>query len=97
MRTKEIKYAWIYGTGLGCLTQFVILLAGYFFVGDKSAVFRHLFLGSVISFAIGLLFIFFFKGLDYSRIEKVQYEDDDYFYYVTAMPKDSHCRARERN
>jgi hypothetical protein len=25
--------------------------------------------------------------LDYSRIEKLQFEDDDYNYYVTAIPK----------
>ncbi|MCR5145553.1 MAG: hypothetical protein K6B67_09700 [Lachnospiraceae bacterium] len=86
VRTKEIKYAWVQGTGLGVVTQFVILLAGYLFVGNKSNI-PTLIIGSVISFAVGMLFVFFFKGLDYSRIEKVQYEDDDYFYYVTAVPK----------
>ena len=25
--------------------------------------------------------------MDYSRTEKVQYEDDDYYYYVKAVPK----------
>ena len=25
--------------------------------------------------------------MDYSRIEKVQFEDDEYYYYVKAVPK----------
>jgi len=30
----------------------------------------------------------FFKfNLDYSRTEKVQFEDDEYYYYVKAVPK----------
>ncbi|MCR5354416.1 MAG: hypothetical protein K6E43_02425 [Lachnospiraceae bacterium] len=94
LRTKEIKHAWIYGVGLGCLTQFVIMLAGCLFVGNKSAV-PTVFLGSIVTFLLGLLIIFFFQGLDYSRIEKVQYEDDDYYYYVTAIPK-THIAEQEK-
>ena len=30
---------------------------------------------------------FFYKALDYSRSEYLQFEDDDYFYYVKAVPK----------
>ena len=30
---------------------------------------------------------FFIKNLDYSRVENVSFEDDEYYYYVTAVPK----------
>ena len=30
---------------------------------------------------------FFRFNLDYSRTEKVQFEDDEYYYYVKAVPK----------
>ena len=30
---------------------------------------------------------FFAFNLDYSRTEKVQFEDDEYYYYVKAVPK----------
>ena len=30
---------------------------------------------------------FFRFCLDYSRTEKVQFEDDEYYYYVKAVPK----------
>ena len=30
---------------------------------------------------------FLFMDLDYDRTERVQFEDDDYYYYVKAVPK----------
>ena len=30
---------------------------------------------------------FLFMNLDYARTERVQFEDDDYYYYVKAVPK----------
>ena len=30
---------------------------------------------------------FFAFHVDYSRVEKVQFEDDEYYYYVKAVPK----------
>ena len=29
------------------------------------------------------------RSLDYSRVERVQFEDDEYYYYVKAVPKAS--------
>ena len=34
-----------------------------------------------------LVFQFFRLALDYTAVERVQFEDDDYFYYVKAVPK----------
>ena len=36
---------------------------------------------------------FIFMNLDYARTENVQFEDDEYYYYVTAVPK----RKQERS
>ena len=30
---------------------------------------------------------FFLFNVDYSRVERVQFEDDEYYYYVKAVPK----------
>ena len=43
--------------------------------------------GCVAAVAIGLLLSFFVLSVDYSRTERVQFEDDDYYYYVKAVPK----------
>ena len=37
--------------------------------------------------AIGLVLEFFVFSVDYSRTEHLQYEDDEYYYYVKAVPK----------
>ena len=36
---------------------------------------------------IGLLLEFFVFGGDYTRTERLEYEDDEYYYYVKAVPK----------
>ena len=43
--------------------------------------------GSIAAFFIGLLFSVFSRFLDYSGTERVQFEDDEYYYYVKAVPK----------
>lgn len=43
--------------------------------------------GSVAAFFIGLTVSFFVRFLDYSGTERVQFEDDEYYYYVKAVPK----------
>ena len=42
---------------------------------------------SIVSFVITKIVEFFIFNIDYSRVEKVQFEDDDYYYYVKAVPK----------
>ena len=44
-------------------------------------------LGSVLALVVGKVFEFFCFSIDYSRIENVQFEDDEYYYYVKAIPK----------
>jgi hypothetical protein len=44
-------------------------------------------LGTLISAVIAVIVQFFHLSLDYTRVELVQFEDDDYYYYVKAVPK----------
>lgn len=46
-----------------------------------------LILMSILSAAIVLVANFFKRLLDYTAVERVQFEDDDYYYYVKAVPK----------
>lgn len=46
-----------------------------------------LIVGSVTAVLLGLVLNFFVFSVDYSRTERVQFEDDDYYYYVKAVPK----------
>ena len=44
-------------------------------------------LGHVFAIIIGLVLHLFIFSVDYSATEMVQFEDDDYYYYVKAVPK----------
>jgi len=44
-------------------------------------------IGTIISAGIVYIIQFFRFSLDYTRVENVQFEDDDYYYYVKAVPK----------
>ena len=44
-------------------------------------------LSTVISVLAGFVLEFFVFGGDYSRTERLEYEDDEYYYYVKAVPK----------
>ena len=41
----------------------------------------------VISFVLALLYEYIFYSVDYRGTEHLRYEDDDYYYYVKAVPK----------
>ena len=86
VRRMAIDHAWRIAIGAGVLTQFVILTAGYLIMGIKGK-FLWLIVGSVLSWLISMLLEFLFFNLDYNRTERVQFEDDEYYYYVKAVPK----------
>jgi hypothetical protein len=44
-------------------------------------------LGTLASAIIAVIVQFFRLALDYTGVENVQFEDDDYYYYVKAIPK----------
>ena len=41
----------------------------------------------LLSLLLAVVLQFFVFNVDYSRTEKVQFEDDEYYYYVKAVPK----------
>lgn len=44
-------------------------------------------LGTIVSMLLVFIAQFFRMVLDYTSVENVQFEDDDYYYYVKAVPK----------
>ena len=86
IRCSNIAHAWIYAVLVGILVEFIILLAGYVLLNRSSQI-PWLIGGNLIALALGVATNYIFLDLDYSRSEKVQFEDDEYYYYVTAVPK----------
>ncbi len=86
IRTLKISYAWFVAVSAGLAAEFILMLAGCLFSGGRSEI-PSLIIGNLIVLGLGYLAVFFLQGLDYARTERVQYEDDEYYYFVTAVPK----------
>jgi hypothetical protein len=54
---------------------------------DVSEQIGTMILGTIISAALAVIIQFFHLALDYTGVEHVQFEDEDYYYYVKAVPK----------
>jgi len=83
---SSIKHAWSIAIAIGMITMILGLLAGSILL-EKEWNMSGILIGSVLSGAIAAVVQFFKDVVDYSRTEIVQFEDDDYYYYVKAVPK----------
>ncbi len=86
IRRMVIKYAWMVAAGTGLLVYVGIQCAGAVLF-QSSLQIPVLILDVVLAvFTAGAAQAFLFS-LDYRRTENVRFEDDEYFYYVRAVPK----------
>lgn len=86
VRRLSIDYAWTVASLAGILIGLTVLISGFVMLGIKGQI-VWIIVGGVISTVIALIQQFLFFNLDYSRTERVQFEDDEYYYYVKAVPK----------
>ncbi|MBO5098288.1 MAG: hypothetical protein J6B96_08260 [Agathobacter sp.] len=86
IRKLSVDNAWKIAIISGVLVQISGLFAGYllFNMSEKTA---GMIIGNVIAMILGFVIEFLFMDLDYERTERVQFEDDDYYYFVKAVPK----------
>ena len=82
----SVDYAWTIAIISGVLLDIVILLVGDL-IYEASFSIGGVLLGSIAAAVLAFLVQFFRFNLDYSRVEKVQFEDEEYYYYVKAVPK----------
>lgn len=86
VRRMEVEHAWTLAIISGFLIEIAGLFVGYLVLGVTGKM-VWLLIGSIISMLIEFVIQFMFMNLDYARTERVQFEDDDYYYYVKAVPK----------
>ncbi|MBQ2800705.1 MAG: hypothetical protein IJF03_04880 [Lachnospiraceae bacterium] len=86
IKRLNIDYVWNTAAIVGTLTNLLILLVGEFMLNAANAI-----AGMLISMLVSAVIVYvaqFFKfSVDYTRTEYVQFEDDEYYYYVKAVPK----------
>ena len=86
IRRSSANYSWKIAIGAGSISLIIVTLIGDM-VSDTQISIPGVILGTLVSALLMLVLEFFAFNLDYSRTEKVQFEDDDYYYYVKAVPK----------
>ena len=88
IRRLSVDYAWTIAMVTGALLDVLVLLFGDLMYNTNLSV-VGLIVGSVVSVALAKALEFFVFNVDYSRTEYVQFEDDEYYYYVKAVPKNT--------
>ncbi|MGN0365708.1 MAG: hypothetical protein ACI4E5_07170 [Suilimivivens sp.] len=86
IKRLSIDHAWTIAMVAGAIADVMILLVGDL-AFDTNVPIVGIIIGTVFSVLIAKIVEFFAFNMDYSRVEKVQFEDDEYYYYVKAVPK----------
>lgn len=86
IRRLSVDHSWEMAIIIGTVVSVVIHLSGALLPGVTTNILKLL-VGSIVSAAIAFGIKFFVFSVDYTRTERVQFEDDEYYYYVKAVPK----------
>ncbi|MFQ9515845.1 MAG: hypothetical protein ACLRZ9_08440 [Eubacterium sp.] len=86
IKRASVNNAWTFAILTGGIVNFVILLVGSFILNTQTSI-LWLIVGTVLSILLACILQFFVFSVDYSRTEHTQFEDDEYYYYVKAVPK----------
>ena len=86
VRTRSVDHAWKIASVTGAAVCIVAASAGNLFLDEKIS-YVVIILSAVLGVFVGFVLEVVFFSVDYSRTENVQFEDDEYYYYVKAIPK----------
>lgn len=86
IRRMDIDNAWTVAWIAGILFETIGLISGYLLLGISGRV-AGVVIGAIVSAGIAMVLQFMFFNVDYTRTERLQFEDDEYYYYVKAVPK----------
>lgn len=86
IRRLSVDYSWIIAIVAGAVAQLAVIFVGES-TFDVSVNMGTLIGGILVSMGIAGIYNFMIFAVDYSRTEYTQFEDDDYYYYVKAVPK----------
>ena len=86
IKKMSFDYSWMVAVIAGAVTDIILLTVCLLGMSLDYSMAGILF-GSVFATVLGLIVVFFAHGLDYRHTENLQFEDEEYYYYVKAVPK----------
>ena len=91
----SINHAWTVAVVSGAAVLLIVAVGGSVYLGISDNLLSDI-LGIVISTAAAFIYECMFFAVDYRGTEHVSFEDDDYYYYVKAVPKLKYSEDEER-
>lgn len=88
VRRMSVDYSWEIAIIAGTLGNINAMAYGYIIM-DIQLSYISLIVGSIVAVLVAFVVKFFVFAVDYTRTECLQFEDDEYYYYVKAVPKSS--------
>ena len=82
----SVKYSWTIAVVTGGIAELAVMLYGTARY-DLDISVASLFFGISLSLVLAVIIQFFILSVDYVRTEYLQFQDDEYYYYVKAVPK----------
>ena len=86
IRRMKVNYAWTIAIGSGTLLYVILMLIGTYAFDIRISILTCI-LNGIAAMAVSMLLQLFWFAVDYTRTEYVQFEDEEYYYYVKAVPK----------
>lgn len=86
IRKCSVDYAWKIASGAGTVVAVLICTLGNLVLDVHISVVM-IAVSSVLAIITGLVLELLFLSVDYTRTEFLEFEDDEYHYYVKAVPK----------
>ena len=86
LRRTTMDHAWKVAIVAGAVVNVIVIVAGDIALGVHTS-YGTLIGGNIGAIIIGLILELFLFSVDYARSENLQFEDDEYYYYVKAIPK----------
>ena len=86
IRRLAIDHSWEIASVAGVLVHIIVMAFAHVIL-NVSSDYGSLILGSIVALVIAVIVKVFFFSVDYSRAEHLQFEDEEYYYYVKAVPK----------
>lgn len=82
----SFAYSWYVAIVTGGLVEIILFLVGTLSMEVDISLAGAL-LGCILAIVVAIVVQFFKTVVDYASVENTQFEDDEYYYYVKAVPK----------
>ncbi len=86
IRRLSVDFAWMIAAVAGVLANLIMMTFGHVIM-DVQVAYGELILTSVLAIVVAFILYTFTFSVNYSQCEYLQFEDDDNYYYVKAIPK----------